>query len=280
MVKSKKVKSKKLKMGRLSPPLDVSSSESIPAFEDMLQNGPMAIVLVYATWCGHCDRYKENVWSPLKSTANRKMNMASINYEQLENTSLKGSKIDGYPSLLVVGRDKKPATFNSDNGVTNAMPNSNNLDVMTQLVQTPVEEEEVTNVYNESNSLMLSPNEIEPPNISSDNVSTLTRAYENNITNNSLLDNNVENNMGNSLENNSSVRGLANENSLENSLRNSLVNDNSRTLRRNNNSGTFLNTPTNIPSRTSQGTTPILSGGRLYNRLTTRKHKSKKSRKN
>ena len=79
-----------IKMGKLQLPLDVRSPDSIPAFEDLISKGPMAIVLVYADWCGHCTKYKDNVWSPLKSTKGRTMNMASVHYDQLDNTSLKG----------------------------------------------------------------------------------------------------------------------------------------------------------------------------------------------
>ena len=43
-----------IKMGKLQLPLDVRSPDSIPAFEDLISKGPMAIVLVYADWCGHC----------------------------------------------------------------------------------------------------------------------------------------------------------------------------------------------------------------------------------
>jgi thiol-disulfide isomerase/thioredoxin len=132
---------KKVKMGKIKLPMDVRDSKDIPAFENMLSGGPMAVVLVYADWCGHCDTYKKNVWSPLKSTKGRSVNLASVHHDQLENTSLKGSKIDGYPSILVVGKDKKPALFNSNSGVTNAMPNTNEVSTMKKLITTPVPKE-------------------------------------------------------------------------------------------------------------------------------------------
>ena len=140
------------KMGRISLPMDVRSSSDIPAFENMLTKGPMAVVLVYADWCGHCNTYKENVWSPLKSTKGRKLNMASVHYDQLENTSLKNSKIEGYPSLLVVGTDKKPATFNTDSGVTNAMPNANELSTMKKIITAPVNTSKNRNSFRNVNT--------------------------------------------------------------------------------------------------------------------------------
>ena len=125
-------------MGKVSLPLDVRSSSDIPAFEKILEKGPMAVVLVYADWCGHCDKYKKNVWNPLKSLKNKTMNMASVHYDQLANTSISNAKLEGYPSVLVVGKDKIPATFNSNSGTTNAMPTSNDASTMKRLVTTPV----------------------------------------------------------------------------------------------------------------------------------------------
>ena len=134
----KKTKSHKITKGKLQAPLDIRSKKDIPAFEHMLSSGPMVIVLVYADWCGHCTTYKNNVWTPLKSTPNKMANMASVHYDQLDNTSLRGSKISGYPTVMVVGNDKKPATFNDESGIpTNAIPNANDLNTMRQLVKTP-----------------------------------------------------------------------------------------------------------------------------------------------
>ena len=131
--------SKKTKMGKIKLPMDIRDKSQIPAFEEMLENGPMMVVLVYADWCGHCTKYKDNVWNPLKTIKDRRMNMASIHYDQLENTSLKDSKIEGYPSLLVAGPDKTPATFkNSDGTSTNALPKSNDFTTMKNLVTSPV----------------------------------------------------------------------------------------------------------------------------------------------
>jgi hypothetical protein len=133
---------KKTKMGKIKLPMDVRDKSQVPAFEEMLKGGPMMVVLVYADWCGHCTKYKDNVWNPLKNIKDRKMNMASIHYDQLENTSLKNSKIEGYPSLLVSGPDKTPATFkNSDGTSTNALPKANDFTTMKNLVTSPVVDE-------------------------------------------------------------------------------------------------------------------------------------------
>ena len=166
---------KKTRMGKIRVPLDVRDENDVPAFEKMLENGPMMIVLVYADWCGHCTKYKENVWSPLKSVKNRTMNMASVHYDQLENTSLKNSKIEGYPSLLVVGKDKTPATFKSPSGTTtNSLPKANDFTTMKNLATSPI-------VENSENELVLNT----LPNISS-SLKTSTLQTEDKVRINSL----------------------------------------------------------------------------------------------
>lgn len=208
---------KNIKMGKVSLPLDVRSSNDIPAFEKMLEGGPMAIVLVYADWCGHCDKYKKNVWNPLKSMKNKTMNMASVHYDQLNNTSLSSAKLEGYPSVLVVGKDKIPATFNSESGNTNAIPTSNNVSTMKRLVTTPVpspmsqrsqrsqtinrsqrsqrsqtiNEDELPDIIvpNETNTTV---NNITPPNINEDETNVNSKTEGVNITRNGTLKNNTQ----------------------------------------------------------------------------------------
>ena len=115
--------------------LDVRSPNDVPAFEDMIQAGPITVVLVYADWCGHCVNYKKNVWKNLTAMGNRKVNLASVHFDQLANTSQKDAKIEGYPSVLIVGNDKKAADFKKEDGQkTNALPNANNLEAMKTLV--------------------------------------------------------------------------------------------------------------------------------------------------
>ncbi len=117
-------------------PVDVRSLQDVEEFENMLSVGPITVVLVYADWCGHCQTFKKNVWSNLTALPNRKVNLASVHYDQLENTSQKDAKIEGYPSVLIVGNDKKAADFKNENGErTNAMPNANSLEAMKTLVE-------------------------------------------------------------------------------------------------------------------------------------------------
>ena len=118
------------KTGKL---LDVRTTKDVPELESVLSAGPMTIVLVYADWCGHCTRFKENVWSKVSVKGN-KMNRASVHYDMLTNTSLKDAKLEGYPSLLMVGKDKKPAEFNNNGETTNAMPQPKTPEELTQML--------------------------------------------------------------------------------------------------------------------------------------------------
>jgi thiol-disulfide isomerase/thioredoxin len=273
---------KNIKMGKISLPMDVNSSSAVPAFENMLTKGPMAVVLVYADWCGHCDKYKKNIWSPLKSVKNRTINMASIREDMLPNTSLKNAKIDGYPSILVVGKDKKPAIFNSSNGNTNALPQSNDVSTMKSLITSPVAkeiDEPSMNAYSIKNANV---NMNYPSIKESNSLPTVNSSMESSSMENSSMENSS---MGNSSMENSSM-GTGNYTPLSNN-----------TNVPNNNTAEFskLDTPTasnTLPPlieedevnetdspRTSpannQGTTPILRGGRLFRKLSNKYRKTK-----
>jgi len=182
--------SKKTKMGKIKLPMDVRDKSHVPAFEEMLKGGPMMLVLVYADWCGHCTKYKDNVWNPLKDVKGRSMNMASVHYDQLENTSLKNSKIEGYPSLLVSGPDKTPATFkNSDGTATNAMPKSNDFTTMKNLVTSPVVDEKDVELPKLSSSSSLNTKEEEPTNMSDTLETAVTTKPVNSSVNSSTSKN-------------------------------------------------------------------------------------------
>lgn len=110
--------------------VDVRSPEDLEDFERTLMVGPITIVLVYADWCGHCKTFKKDIWSKLLSMKNKKVNLASVHHDMLDKTSQKDAKIKGYPSVLIVGNDKVPATF----GDTNALPNYRDLKMLQKMV--------------------------------------------------------------------------------------------------------------------------------------------------
>lgn len=121
--------------------VDVRSEKDVAPFEGMIHEGPITVVLVYADWCGHCTKFKKDIWEPLNKMSGRKLNMASVHHDMLEKTSQANAKIRGYPSVLVVGKDGKAASYNDEEGnVTNAAPNTTDLDAMKTLVTTDPEE--------------------------------------------------------------------------------------------------------------------------------------------
>lgn len=136
----KKSKAKTVKMGRVASPVDVRSKSDVAGFETLLEKGPLTLVLVYADWCGACHRFKENKWNNVLKMPNRTMNISSVREDMLPETSLANAKVPHYPTLLLVGKDKKPAEFTMPNGeITNALPPAAKENV-SQIVQTPVPE--------------------------------------------------------------------------------------------------------------------------------------------
>jgi thiol-disulfide isomerase/thioredoxin len=122
--------------------LDVRSKNMIANFEQLLGRGPLTLVLIYADWCGACHRFRDEVWSPLTQLKNATMNRAAIREDMIAGTSLANVERKFYPTLLLVGKDKKPATFVDENGVsTPAMPRKQTLDEdkesLTALVNSP-----------------------------------------------------------------------------------------------------------------------------------------------
>jgi hypothetical protein len=87
--------------------LDVRTPKEIPMLEKLLSKGPMAMVLVYADWCGHCTQFKEKVWNNSTLSKTKNINTAAVHYDMLDQTSLKNTKVNGYPSMFLVGNDKE-----------------------------------------------------------------------------------------------------------------------------------------------------------------------------
>jgi len=108
--------------------LDVKKEKDIHLFEKAIVKGPLTLVYVNAKWCGACHKFSEEVWSPLTKLKNKQVNIASIDSEMIGKTSLANVPRKFYPTLMLVGKDKKPATFKDETGEpTNAMPRGNSL---------------------------------------------------------------------------------------------------------------------------------------------------------
>ena len=122
--------------------LNVRSHSAVKAFEKHLSNGPLTLVYVNAKWCGACHRFNDEVWGPLTKLKNKSVNLASVDSEMIGKTSLANVPRKFFPTLMLVGKDKKPATFEDEEGnPTNAMPRNNTLsedrEALSNLVQNP-----------------------------------------------------------------------------------------------------------------------------------------------
>jgi len=137
--------------------LSVRSPSAVKSFEKLLKRGPLTLVYINAKWCGACHKFTDEVWSPLSKLKNKSVNMASLDSEMLNKTNLNVTP-QYYPTLLLVGKDGKAATFKDENGQdTNAMPRNNTLSddmkTLSTLVQTaPPLENRVNTPYPRSNS--------------------------------------------------------------------------------------------------------------------------------
>lgn len=138
----RKVSRKQTRRGKQRGVMHVKSKSAVGAFERLLTKGP-TIVFVYLKTCGPCHQFTNDVWNPLTKLKNKSMNLASVDSEVIGETSLGNVPRKFYPTIMLVGKDKKPAVFTDDNGEpTHSMPRNNSLsedrEVFTKLVQTPV----------------------------------------------------------------------------------------------------------------------------------------------
>jgi hypothetical protein len=135
---TKKYKGVKHSSKPLSPydNIDVKTLEDVAKLTEMIKDNVATLILVYADWCGHCHTYKDDIWKKLASLKGRKIPMAQVNEKVLAESPLAGTKIDGYPTNLLMGRDMK-ATMNKDPDTgeeTVSLPNTRDFETMAKLV--------------------------------------------------------------------------------------------------------------------------------------------------
>jgi thiol-disulfide isomerase/thioredoxin len=167
------------KMGKLMPYVDVRSDSDVPKFESMVKTGPV-YVLVYADWCGHCQRFKQNVWDDVAKSNQKAVNTAAVHYNMVDKTSMKNASIEGYPTLFEV----KPTPASNVSTPVNTPQNKEELQklVGTNEAENLLESGEPTPISNnnkgnrmEANSMTAYSESFEPaaveslpPNISAD----------------------------------------------------------------------------------------------------------------
>jgi len=132
-------------MGRLMPPVDITSPSQVGELDKRISIGPITLVLVYADWCGHCQRFKP-MMEQLENMSGRTVQTARIRDDMVPQSSLKNAKLDGYPSLLLIKGSKNGVKdedmskniiqFKKDDGeISSTVPDYNNMAKMTALVK-------------------------------------------------------------------------------------------------------------------------------------------------
>lgn len=122
-------------MGRLMPPVDITDSGSLGELDKRIAAGPFTLVLVYADWCGHCQRFKP-MMSKLENELGRSIQTARVRDDVFPQSSLSGEKLSGYPSLMLVDKNGKSKVFKTAEGeTTNTIPEYTDLNKMMTIVR-------------------------------------------------------------------------------------------------------------------------------------------------
>jgi hypothetical protein len=122
-------------MGRLMPPVDIREDSQLSELSKRIKAGPLTLVLVYADWCGHCQRFKP-MMEKLENLSQRSIQTARIRDDMFPKSSLSNAKIEGYPTLMLVKQSGEVASFqNSAGEVTNAIPDHTNEAKMISIVR-------------------------------------------------------------------------------------------------------------------------------------------------
>jgi len=111
--------------------LDVRSESQISLFNKMVVHGPVSVPItmtfVKKEGCGPCERFHKDVWSPLTKLKHKSMNLATIDSEVYDKTGL--PPVSQYPTIMLVGKDKKPAVFKNEQGEpSNSLPRKPSLE--------------------------------------------------------------------------------------------------------------------------------------------------------
>ncbi len=162
-------------MGRLLPPVDIKEDSQLSELEKRIKEGPLTLVLIYADWCGHCQRFKPTM-EKLETIPERSIQTARIRDDMFPKSSISSAKIEGYPTLMLVDKSGNVESFKTEDGqVTNAIPDHTNMQKMTALVRTAGREEGL-NALNESKEL--STISMEPPSLGNLSNATVNPAVE------------------------------------------------------------------------------------------------------
>ena len=127
----------------------VKSGADLVNLHDFLKKNKKGVFLVVVMMegCPHCVTLEKDVWNPLLNEPSRKVGMAAIQHDQLENTPLKSlrNKIRGYPTVIKV-----------ENGQSEEVENPRDLVAMKETVGVSPEEVIDSTFIEENESLPLS----------------------------------------------------------------------------------------------------------------------------
>lgn len=122
-------------MGRLMPPVDITNDSQLNELTKRIAAGPLTLVLVYADWCGHCQRFKPTM-AELEKCPGRSIQTARVRDDMFPKSSIATAKIEGYPSLLLVKPNGDIQSFKNSSGEkTNAIPNYTDVNKMKVIVR-------------------------------------------------------------------------------------------------------------------------------------------------
>ena len=222
-------------MGKLFPPVNITSDKQLPELDKRISEGPVTLVFIYAPWCGHCKDI-EPTMDELEAKPNRTVQVARVRDDMFPKSSIANHKLDGYPTFMLF-KNGQPVKFkDSEGNMTNSIPNYKDkatMEVIMTKMGTPsginILENEPQPLSNKNiNSLNNIQNNTKPFNKSVNNTND---EFTNNIVNDDELSNNQ-------IMNNNTNNIISNNNEIAN---NQIMNNNT-----NNTNSTVNNIPKNI----------------------------------
>jgi thiol-disulfide isomerase/thioredoxin len=208
-------------MGRLLPPVDITSNNQLNELDKRIKMGPVTLVLIYADWCGHCQHFKP-MMEKLENLPERSVQTARVREDVFPNSSLASAKIEGYPTLMLVKNNGEVQSFKNKSGeVTNAIPDHTNMNNMSLIVKNAGKEEAVNMLENSSKNISMKTPSAVP--ISQNNNGNINKSNNINKGNNNNGNINNINNEMESLSPENIVTDRLSEETVE-TLNNNLVN--------------------------------------------------------